>query len=45
MGSQPIRKLLGKLLRKLLRKLLGKWRRGQTYLRKKVIGKSASGMG
>ena len=54
MGSQPIRKLLGKLLRKvfgkvlgkllgillgkLLRKLLGKWRRGQNYLRKTVIG-------
>ena len=42
MGSQPIRKLLGKLLRKLLRKVLGKllrillrkWRRGQNYLRK-----------
>ena len=50
MGSQPIRKLLGKLLRKLLRKLLekllgillrkllGKWKRGQNYLRKTVIG-------
>ena len=46
MGSQPIRKLLGKLLRKLLEKLLGillgklldKWRRGQNYLRKTVIG-------
>ena len=45
-GSQPIRKLLGKLLGKLLRKLLGKvfgkllgkWRRGQNYLRKTVIG-------
>ena len=39
MGSQPIRKLLGKLLLgKVLRKLLGKWRRGQSYLRKTVIG-------
>ena len=46
MESQPIRKLLGKLLRKLLGKLLrkvlgkllGKWRRGQNYLRKTVIG-------
>ena len=42
MGSQPIRKLLRKLLGKLigilLGKLLGKWRRGQNYLRKTVIG-------
>ena len=54
MGSQPIRKLLGKLLRKvlgillgkllgkLLRKVLEKWRRGQNYLRKTVIGGKVS---
>ena len=46
MGSQPIRKLLGKLLRKLLGillgKLLGKWRRGQNYLRKTVIGRKVA---
>ena len=42
MGSQPIRKLLGKLLRKLLGNLLGKWRRGQNYLRKTVIGRKVA---
>ena len=34
MGSQPIRKLLRKLLRK--------WRRGQNYLRKTMIGRKVA---
>ena len=33
-----LRKLLGKLIGILLKKLLDKWRRGQNYLRKTVIG-------